>query len=140
MKKEGFVRLTLEDIRPVSTNHKSGMNRKTGRVFKSKGYAQMESEATAQLLKYRDMLKEFESHYREGCGLGAIYKFSVPNLYTKKGSINKKSLDVDNCVKPINDVVFKFFSRIDDSFILDERLLKVQSEGGYRIEIELFIL
>lgn len=50
------------------------------------------------------------------------YHFGLPDLFLKDGSrMSKRSMDVDNCVKPINDMVFltlqQYNADIDDGLV-----------------------
>ncbi len=65
------------------------------------------------------------------------YCFFVPELRTKTGTVAKRSLDIDNCIKALQDEIFKRLnkinSNIDDGMILKITAEKLQSPGQQHI-------
>ena len=51
--------------------------------------------------------------------------FYTPELITKKGTINKNSLDIDNIHKNISDLIFACQGKIDDSAITELNIKKL---------------
>jgi len=78
----------------------------------------------------RDFKRMVSSHVRGSklpfnadSGLMVQYIFQSNKFWTKKGTISKTGLDLDNCVKAMQDVVFQELG-LDDSLILEMHLVK----------------
>ena len=70
----------------------------------------------------------------------ATWRFYTPDLLTKSKKnqrINKKSSDLSNIIKPVEDCLFKYLNA-DDSHVVSMNVYKIQSDD-YRIECDLEI-
>ena len=101
--------------KPLSTNHIYGRSKFGGTYLKkeAKQFKQMVSLGINQKFNFNE-----SKHY-----ISVEYYFYMSDLYTKKGSINKKSLDLDNCLKILQDAIFDKL-KINDAFILDQKSYK----------------
>lgn len=67
------------------------------------------------------------------------YEFHIDNLYVKSGvnknRISKISGDIDNKIKPVQDIVFNYLSKInyeiDDAQIVETKVAKLESTDNY---------
>ena len=131
--------IELKNTKPVSTNHKT----KRGKYgdYKSKEYQELIKKVNLKMMFLRDEIKQFLESYNHDNPLSAEFIFEVPVsvLFTKKDTLSKKSMDIDNCVKPLNDAIFKNLQGVDDAFIWDMRLVKKPSpDNNYNIYIKYF--
>jgi Holliday junction resolvase RusA-like endonuclease len=127
--------LTFYGLEPISLNNcqKIVAKGKFPRKYKTKEYVEFESKINSQIQNYKAALRKFNSHYDENMHyLVADFYFYYP-VMTKKGSIGKTSKDVDNIIKPVNDVIFKYLST-DDSQVMSVSATKIHSEN-IKIEV-----
>ena len=127
------MRIQLDGIEPVSLNHyeKIRVIKKHGRSipikYKPPVSVQFDVDVDNQLMQMHNTFKEFNDLYDSKLHyLVAVYRFYYP-LFTKQGFISKKSKDIDNLVKPINDLVFSYL-KADDSEIIDLTATKTNSD------------
>lgn len=74
--------------------------------------------------------------------IGVRYKFVYPEkkLYTKMGAIHKRSKDLSNIEKLLQDAVFKKLE-LDDAFITELHSIKAShTKDEYEIEISLWTI
>jgi len=122
----------FKNLKPVSANHRLKRTR-TGRTYKSKEAINFEAHVSMQTSQQRADIFEFETHYSPYehilCAHINIY---VPKskLITRKGCVNQKSLDIDNCFKQTIDSVFKCFDKLDDSAICQLSAFKSYSHDN----------
>lgn len=120
--------------KPVSTN-----DYKASRVVRgSKPYSQMYETKKAKdyknwiresLLPHRANMFRFETNF-------SIYEHALaccaviwlPDLLTKKNTINRRSIDIDNSLKCLIDGVFDNFDKLDDKMICDLFVQKRKAE------------
>jgi len=127
----------LSDIKPLNLNHCYTISSIGGKVrrFPSKEYKQYESLVNLKLRSYRktinDLIKAFdeEKHY-----LVAEYVFYYPILTKKDNRVSKRSIDLSNSIKALEDIIFKNFGHIDDSAVCSLNVHKIHSEN-IRVEI-----
>lgn len=103
-------------IKPLNLNHCYTISSLGGKVrrFPSKEYKQYESLINDELRKYKSEINKFNKYYDETKHyLIAEYNFYYPIL-TKKKTISKRSIDLSNSIKALEDIIFKNFL-IDDS-------------------------
>jgi hypothetical protein len=144
------VKFTLSDTKPFSIN---------------KFYYKRSKTRTTQARKWGDDIckllsgKEVQSAI-EVCRsnfnplihhLEVSYNFHIPTdrFYTKEGKISRRSMDLTNIEKPLQDILFcgRFYERgvlnfnIDDQYITTLTSRKMASNTGkYFIEVEVEIL
>ena len=131
-------------VKAISLNSSTAVF-KNGRRASSKQYNIFRKEVREHLDKHCFDLHSLASSFdHQKHGFKLEYTFGLTNVYLKSGKgINRKSMDVDNLIKPINDVIFahltKYNSNIDDSQVLKVSSEKVHSEEDY-IRIKLGII
>ena len=113
--------------------HDIRQGRRSMRV-KTKKCRDWEAELTGYMLTYGEKLKALRSHFREAqhC-LYVEFTYYSKKFYTKKGSIHKRNIDVDNSNKIPVDVIFNKLLEIDDCFITDIYTKKRPSKHNYFI-------
>ena len=120
--------ITLKDIEPVSLNHYSKITTR-GRFaskYKPAKSKEFDDAVIEQLDAYQREIFKFNSMYKHNSHyLVAEYKFFYP-IFTKKNLISQKSKDVDNLIKPIQDLIFRYISP-DDSQIVSVSATKIHS-------------
>jgi Holliday junction resolvase RusA-like endonuclease len=114
---------------PISTN-KLNIS-KNGRLIKSPDARKFKDDCIACLLQYH--LEDFGKTY-QGNGVMVSYHFYTPKLYTKKGELSNNSLDLDNYIKSIQDVLFSLL-RVNDNQILEIQACKKLGEPRTEIVI-----
>jgi Holliday junction resolvase RusA-like endonuclease len=114
---------------PISTN-KLNISR-NGRLIKSPEARQFKDDCTAHLLQYH--LADLGKTYQGG-GVMVSYHFYTPKLYTKKGELSNNSLDLDNYIKALQDVLFSLLG-INDNQILEIQACKKFGEPRTEIVI-----
>lgn len=133
------VNLYLTGIKPINLNNCSKITTigRSPRKFKTKEYTQLESKVNALLNGQKSEIRKFNKYYnREKHYINITYRFYYPIL-TKKKEISMKSQDVDNIVKPINDILFKHLLA-DDSQVINLNVTKLHSaEPRTTIEIQI---
>lgn len=132
------------DVRPINVNNYYTKGVRFNRVFvtKSKEYVLMERHIDSLMtIKFKTLAERFnhifveDNHY-----LVATWRFYTPDLLTKSKKnqrINKKSSDLSNIIKPVEDCLFKYLNA-DDSHVVSMNVYKIQSDD-YRIECDLEI-
>jgi len=105
--------------KPLTTNHIYGRSR-FGSTFLKKE-AKDFKKIVSSLVKTSIDFKEGK-HF-----ISVEYYFYLTSLYTKAGRINKKSIDLDNCLKILQDSIFNKLG-INDAFILDQKSFKRYGE------------
>lgn len=120
--------------KPVSTN-----DYKASRVVKGKkAYSQMYETKKAKdyknwirqslLSKKADIFK-FETNFSiYEHGLACCVVVWLPDLITQKRTINRRSIDIDNCLKCLIDGIFAQFDKLDDKMICDLFVQKRKAE------------
>lgn len=132
------LKLQFENITALPLNMIYSTNIKTGRRFKSKKYAQFQSEIKRQLRTYKADLNRFnkafceDEHY-----ITAEFRFYKPIMTKKNKRISKTSGDTSNMIKTIEDLIFKEL-HADDSFVINLTAMKIHSEHP-RIEVNLYL-
>lgn len=122
------MKLKLNHVKPITLNHCYGYGYK-GRKYRKPEYLGLQSEIDYQLVKYKDLIEKFNLKCNEHTVLKIEYAFYY-QILTKKKCVSKKSLDIDNIVKPINDIIFNHLN-IDDSKVLELNVKKIQSKSEF---------
>lgn len=116
------------NVEPMPLNH-THINLKGGRRIKSNEFRLWEYRAQNEIAKCFLTIADLRIAYNKSrhC-IKANYTFFVTQskLMTKKKCISKKSGDVDNFIKPINDQFFSAFE-IDDSQVYSVSAIKLPS-------------
>lgn len=123
------IEISLPGIKPITLNHahKITTRGKFPSKYKTKEYKQLESQVNSLLIKNKNLFTKFNKVYDETKHyITCDYKFYYPIL-TKKKTISKKSNDVTNCVKAIEDIVFKHLV-CDDSQVISASETKIHSD------------
>jgi len=125
------IELELSNIKPATLNHYE-KPRSRGRFisfYKPAESKLFDSLVNSQLNKYKSEYRKFNKYYDELKHYLIIgYIFYMPVLVKKKDRISKTSKDVDNIVKPLQDLIFKQLSA-DDSSIISISSTKIHSEN-----------
>jgi len=125
------IELELSNIKPATLNHYE-KPRSRGRFisfYKPVESKLFDSLINSQLNKYKSEYRKFNKYYDELKHYLIIdYIFYMPVLVKKKDRISKTSKDVDNIVKPLQDLIFKQLSA-DDSSIISISSTKIHSEN-----------
>lgn len=123
------LQIILPDIKPISLNHAYISAAKFNRVirFPSKEYKQLESKINLILREYKNDINKLNKYFdpKKHC-IHCSYRFYMPIL-KKDGTISMKSLDLSNCIKVIEDIIFKQF-QFDDSQISFLSCEKIHSD------------
>lgn len=86
-----------------------------------------DKEIEFQLLNYSQEFIEFFRNYDEKRHyISAEYRFYFPFI-TKQFTIAKRAGDIDNMIKPVQDIIFNKL-KIDDSQIISTSAIKINSE------------
>jgi hypothetical protein len=113
----------------MSLNHAYISAAKFNRVirFPSKEYKQLESKINLMLREYKNDINKLNKYFdpKKHC-IHCSYRFYMPIL-KKDGTISMKSLDLSNCIKVIEDIIFKQF-QFDDSQISFLSCEKIHSD------------
>lgn len=123
------LKIELKDIEPLSLNHyqKITTRGKFASKYKPQSSTDFDNSVIAQLDDYQMDIFRFNSMYKSDSHyLTAEYIFYYP-IFTKAGKISAKSKDVDNIIKPIQDLIFKYINP-DDSQIISVQSTKVHSD------------
>ena len=131
------LELVFHDIKPISLNHCHKITTR-GRFpskYKTKEYIAFESKINSQISSFKSQIRKLNSAYKEDTHYMVVdYRFYYP-IMTKAGTISKRSNDVDNIIKPINDIIFKHLST-DDSQVMSVASTKIHSD---QLKIEMYI-
>ena len=130
--------ISLDNIEPISLNHatKISTRGKFATKYKTDKYKQLESLMSGALRKYKNDINKFNNKYNDGkYYLVATYKFYYPILLKSGDAISKKSKDVSNLTKVVEDILFKQLLA-DDSEVISLTVTKIHSKD-VRTEIEL---
>jgi hypothetical protein len=111
---------------------------KHARLIKTSKCRQFEDQMLGWLFRYEKDKNAFLGQYeanKHAINLKMIYR--TPRLYTKKGTINKRSIDCDAFKVP-QDILMQWL-KIDDSQILNFQVIKSFSrEPSFEYEIGLY--
>lgn len=133
------LEICLPGIEPITLNTATKY-RTQGRFvksYKSAEYKKLESVINSEINKHKGAIRLFNKSYCDKkTYLRSQYIFYYPIL-TKAKTLSKTSKDVDNIVKPINDIIFKHLDA-DDSQVVELNVLKVHSDTP-RVEVSLRI-
>jgi Holliday junction resolvase RusA-like endonuclease len=133
------INLYLNSVKPINLNNCQKITTigRHARKYKTKEYNQLESKVNSILNSQKSEIRKFNKYYNEEKHyIDISYRFYYPIL-TKKMLISKRSQDVDNIVKPINDIIFKHLLA-DDSQIINLNATKIHSAEP-RIVVEINI-
>ena len=96
--------------------HKSTRN---GRRYKTKETVQWEKDARDQVSRHAFKLEALREEFNPSKHIiKTNYTFYLPKekLLTKQNMVSKTSSDVDNLIKPVNDIIFDM-ACINDAFV-----------------------
>lgn len=123
------MRIVINGLEPCPRNRSHTIvNRgKFPQMIKTEA-ARLYEQALRKLLEPYEMQKDkFISSFDEDKhGIVATYYHGTPDLFTKTGKINLRSVDLD-AHKVLKDVIAQFFG-IDDGYILKEVSTKLYSK------------
>ena len=128
------MKFRIDGVKPISLNTATKVSAVRGRPrkYKTKKTNIFECKVRSELKKYQDQffeinqLNSIEPHY-----FVMEYYFYYP-IMTKKGTISKTAGDVDNLIKPVQDIFFENLN-FDDSQITSVFAQKTQSEKPFII-------
>lgn len=124
------INLSLSNITPITLNHshKITTRGKFASKYKTDKYKQLESSMALELRKYKSQINKFNNKYNSGnYYLVAEYVFYYPILLKSGDAISKKSKDVSNLTKVVEDILFKQLLA-DDSEVISLKVTKVHSQ------------
>ena len=134
------IELEINNVKPATLNHyeKPQARGRYIQFYKPAESKLFDSLVNSQLNKYRSEYRKFNKYYDELKHYLVIdYKFYMPVFVKKKDRISKTSKDVDNIVKPLQDLIFKQLSA-DDSGIISISSTKIHSENlNIKISIQI---
>jgi len=134
------INLIYSGLTPLTLNHthKITTRGKFTTKYKTKEYQQFESLFASKSRLYKSEFNKLNKYFDENkhC-LDISYLFYFPIL-TKKGIISKTSKDVDNCIKSVQDCLFKNLL-FDDAFVTKISAEKINCDSP-RIEIIVKVL
>lgn len=133
------IEIEINGVKPVTLNHytKITTRGKFASKYKPKESIEFEKAIDKELSKYQRYFDKFNGCYDSSSHYLVLdYQFYIP-LFTKKGLISKKSGDVDNFCKPIQDRLFNYLSA-DDSEVVSVTITKIHSKD-YKIAINIMI-
>ena len=117
-------------LKPISTNHavKTMVRNGVAIKYKSKEAKEFENEFQKQWQQFKMEARTFKNSFDESKhSIKFCASIEIPNLYKKGKSINKKSVDIDNCLKYLQDCIFKNL-QIDDAFITELHAYKMHGD------------
>lgn len=110
----------------------------------TKEYNKFKRQINDCLMAYKYNMFKFETNfspYEHFLSVTIAYELPMKELITKKGTISKKSIDLDNTFKTLIDTVFKGFNDLDDSAICEIYAQKQPSKrNAYNISMTLEIV
>jgi Holliday junction resolvase RusA-like endonuclease len=124
------IEICLDRIEPISLNNSTKITTRGGfaKKYKTDKYKQLESSMAIALRKYKNDINKFNNKYNSGkYYLVAEYKFYYPILLKSGEAINKKSKDVSNLIKVVEDILFKQLLA-DDSEVISVTATKIHSK------------
>jgi Holliday junction resolvase RusA-like endonuclease len=99
-----------------------------GRVFKTKKQEDFETKISSLLLMDRLKVNQFASLFDpEIHVIQSSWKFLYSDFFTKDNNVSSRCLDLDNSIKNIQDVIYKFMG-INDKYIVKTDLHKWEGE------------
>ena len=124
-----IFKFRFDHVRPLTLNHCYGTGYK-GRKYRKPEYLGLQSEVDHQILdRHSKLVEELNLRCDEHTVLKVEYNFHY-SILTKKKCVSKKSLDLDNIVKPINDIIFSHL-KIDDSKTCELLVKKIESKKEF---------
>lgn len=129
------IKFIIEGVAPLSANKMNSFNKYGGN--KNHGIkSNTINEIKDQLLKKTSEIFEFKRNFNpKNEVLTAYYKFYFPMniFFTKKGELSSRRVDIDNCIKLIQDSITRTMG-IDDKYIVD-LIIEVRPASDFRWEI-----
>ena len=133
-----ILSLTIS-TKPISTNHatKHRIIKNKAMFFKTEDYKRLEYITFASMSANMNCLIFKENFKEKHYGIIAFYTIHIPekHYYDAKGLIPLKRNDVDNFVKPVKDIMFKWFGFDDSHVIIDCAEKKCSDKWGYEIKM-----
>jgi len=132
------LNLLFENVTPVSLNQSAKITTmgKFARKYKTDKTKQFESNISSQLRKFKNDINKFNKTYdKDNFYIISDYRFFMPVLVKDGSRISKRSGDLSNLVKVLEDQIFKQL-HADDSEVASLNIIKVES-GHPRIEVDL---
>jgi Holliday junction resolvase RusA-like endonuclease len=124
------IEIDLPNIEAISLNHynKPSTRGRFVTYYKPKESQVFDSKVNSCLKSYKSEFSKLNKSYDETKHYLIVdYVFYMPIFVKKKDRISKKSKDVDNIIKPVNDLLFNFLN-CDDSSIISVSSTKVHSD------------
>lgn len=147
-----YVKFTLFNIKPISYNQYLYGRTKTRTQKARKWGKEVAKQCANKNHKWSFLRNSFKSHEHV---ISVSYTFRIPvkDYYAQsgpnRGGISSRSIDVDNCIKALQDILFepKYHERgdienfnIDDKYIYQVIAQKLPTnDKTYSIDIEVHI-
>ena len=113
-----ILKVSIPNLKPVSTNAMY-----EGRM-KSLAYVKQERAVDGEMLAMRLNVKKFMDSFDEHkhiINAHMVVEIPKENLFVlsgkRKGCINKRCIDIDNCVKTVQDSIFYNIPLIEDAMV-----------------------
>lgn len=127
------------NVAPIGLNNVD-RSTATGTRYKTPKYQAWAKEAAIEIHRNREAMRFFSKNFSNHKDfIVAEYVFGIDKLFCKtgkkKGRLNLKSGDVDNFIKPIQDLIFEAMlsanEDIDDSYVIALTARKIESERPF---------
>ena len=127
------MRLEIEitNVKPRSLNQytKIVSRGKFTSKYKPKETQEFESKVNSALNAYKAKFTKLNNYHKPSEHYFCVdYIFYMPVLVKKKDRISKTSMDTDNLIKPVQDLIFKRLNA-DDSEVISVSATKVHSDN-----------
>lgn len=126
------------EVEPITLNHSHAFG--NGFRFKTTKTRKFENDVRDFLSKINDDLLEFKKNFDPiKSSIEASYFFYVPKefFYTKDGRVSRRSKDLSNIVKVVEDCVFRYLA-IDDCLVTKLNVEKIPA-NKWSIVVQLSI-
>jgi len=132
------IHFLFNDIKPINLNNSQKITTigKFARKYKTDESKVFESNINNQLRKFKNEINKFNKYYdKSNCYINADYRFYMPILLKDKSRVSKRSGDLSNLVKNLEDTIFKHL-HADDGEVVNLNVTKIESKA-IRIEVDL---
>lgn len=132
------IHFLFDNVKPINLNNSQKITTigKFARKYKTDESKIFESNINNQLRKFKNDINKFNKQYdKANHYINADYRFYMPILLKDKSRVSKRSGDLSNCVKNLEDIIFKQL-HADDGEVVNLNITKIES-NTLRIEVDL---